>query len=157
MKFTLVKDLRQDPLMRPVLSGLLVFLILFFISNLAQKYEQIGLHVNTATLVMYGDEENFIDPISITSLLEMLHGDLFMMMMTLLSLSAVYIRLSPHINMSKVVIHLLMISAICSILFLLAAYYYHTIFLALWIFCLWIWHLLALSMSIESLYRLYNS
>ncbi len=157
MKFTLVKDLRQDPLMRPVLSGLLVFLILFFISNLAQKYEQIGLHVKTAALVMYGDEENFIDPISITSLLEILHSDLFMMMMTLLSLSAIYIRLSPHIKLSKIVLHLLMISAIFSILFLLGAYYFHTIFLTLWIIFLWIWHLLALSMSIESLYRLYQS
>ncbi|MEA3521678.1 MAG: hypothetical protein U9R50_01750 [Campylobacterota bacterium] len=157
MKFTLLKDLRRDPLMRPVLTGFLLFLMLFITSDLAQKREQIGLHVSSASGVIYGDEESYIDPISTVSLLEILHSDLFMVMMTLLTLSAIYIRLSPYEKLTKILLHAVMLSAILSFILLLMAHYFQSIFLILWLISLWSWHILAFCMSVESLYRLYSS
>ncbi|MEA1920242.1 MAG: hypothetical protein U9N52_10405 [Campylobacterota bacterium] len=156
MKFTLVKDLKSDTLMRPLLTGLLVFIMLFLLSDLLQKKHDIGLHVSTVNATLYGNEEEFIDSISLEVLLEIVHRDLFFMMMTLLSLSAVFGRVAPSTTLTHRTLHLLNISALLSIVFLFTAFYGGSFFVLMWLLTMWLWHLLAFGISMYSIVRLWR-
>ncbi len=154
MKFTLVKDLKNDPLMRPLLSGLLLFTMLFIISDIGQKKHDIGLHVSSASATFYGNEAAFIDPISLEVVLQTVHTDLFFMMMILLTLGAVYGRLVPNTRKSRFMMHLLNASALGSLGVFIACYY--TPLVVLWVVLMWSWHIAALVMSLEAIYRLWR-
>jgi len=156
VKFTLVKDLGSDALMRPLISGLLLFITLFLLSDLLQKKHDIGLHVESVTTTLYGNEEEFIDPISLEALLQIVHTDLFFMMMTLLTLSAVFGRLAPSSHMTHRILHLLNFSALSSLIFLFSAFYTDATVALLWLFAMWIWHLMALGISLYCFYRLWH-
>lgn len=154
MKFTLLKDLRTDPLMRPVLQGVLLFITLFIIADLLLKSHQIGLYGSQVALTLYGDEERYLDPISLSVLLELIHGDLFMSMLCLLTLSAVFIRLEPSQKRARAGVHLLFIAALLSPAALLGAHFGFALLVWAWVGLFWFWHLLALAMAASSAYRL---
>lgn len=156
MRFTLVKDLRKDALMRPLITGLLLFLSLFFISDLYQKKMDIGLDTSSVEATLYGDEAEFIDPISTEALLEIIHGDIFFMMMSLLSLSAVFGRVAPKRRSSGLAVHALNLFAFSSLLFLVTSTFFPMIPVIFWLVTMWGWHLLAIMMSLFSFYRLYR-
>jgi len=153
MKFTLVKDLQSDTLMRPVLMGVLVFILLFLGFDILNASHQVGLGFAEIHTYVYGNEEEFIDPISFASLLEYLHLSIFLMMMLLLTLSAIYARLCPSNRRAKTFINLSMLSAISSIISLLIAPYF-SLAIYLYSLCFWTWHIIATLMSLESLKKL---
>ncbi len=154
MKFTLVKDLRSDPLMRPVLIGVLLFLLLFFISDLFVMQDQIGLHVSKASQTLYGDEAQYLDPIAPLVLLELIHANLFMSMLSLLTLSAVFIRLETREKRARLGVHLLMLSALLAPALLYGASFGIPLLMAVWLLFYWLNHLIALLMILFSLWRL---
>jgi hypothetical protein len=156
MKFTLIKDLRGDALMRPLLGGLLAFVLLFLIFDVIQKHEMIGLSPAAAAATLYGDEETFTEAITFTGLLEVIHGDTFFAMMSLLTLSAVYARLVDSTRKRLFFINTAMLGAFFSLLSLLGAFYFGTPFLYGWITLFFLWHLSAFGMTAESLWRLYR-
>ncbi len=156
MRFTLVKDLRTDVLMRPIIGGLLLFTLLFLIFDVWHTSEKIGMIPTKVATFLYGNEEEFVEPVTQTSLLEIIHMDTFFAMMTLLTLSAVYARLSNSNSRKMVMINLAMISAIIAIISLMSAFLVHHFFLYVWLGCFSIWHVVAFGMGIESLWKLYR-
>lgn len=156
MKFTLIKELKSDALMRPLLTGLLLFMLLFLVSDLLSKNLEIGLTLDAATATLFGNEEEFIDPLSTKALLEILHADLFFMMMLLLTLSAVYGRVGPGTRFSHTLLHSVNLFALASVLLLPLIVYTALPLLTLWLVAVWGWHLLAFGISLQSLYRLYR-
>jgi len=156
MRFTLVKDLRTDALMRPLIGGLLLFTLLFLLFDVWHKIEQIGLLPTDVITFLYGNEEEFIEPITQSSLLEIIHMDTFFAMMILLTLSAVYARLSDSTSRKMIMINLSMIGAIFGIISLPLAYFLHPLFIYVWLLCFWGWHMIAYGMAIESFWKLYR-
>lgn len=156
MKFTLVKDLKKDALMRPLLTGLLLFLLLFLVSDVLNKKHQIGIGIDGVSSTLYGNEEEFLDPVSIEALLEIAHTDLFFIMMSLLSLSAVFGRLTPATRLNRGMIHAVNLTAFASVALLMIAYYSHPAIAVFWLAAMWGWHALAFWMAAASLYRLYR-
>lgn len=154
MRFTLVKDLREDALMRPLLAGLALFEIVFLVADVFLKRDHIGLDRQTLSNTLYGNEAEFIDPVSEHFLLELLHGDIFFMMMTLLTLSAVYARLSPSKRFAALLVNVAMLSAFAAIALLALAYYRGSTYLVPWLGAFWIWHAAALYMAAASLLNL---
>ena len=155
MRFTLVKDLRSDVLMRPLLSGLLLFIILFLTGDILLKREFIGLDMTAVSTTLYGNEEEFIEPLSPFTLLEHLHADIFFIMMTLLTLGAVYARVCPRKRLATVFIHLVMLAALGAVVFLALAYFKGAAFILPWLASFWLWHALALFMAAAALMRLH--
>ena len=155
MKFTLVKDIKGDTLMRPILGGLLLFILLFLSADVVLKNDHIGLTPTALAQTLFGNEEEYIEPVTEHFLLELMHSDIFFMMMTLLTLSAVYARLCQNKTIRIVNINATMISALLTILFLPLAYYLSAIFIFPYIIAFYAWHILALFMAIASLYYLY--
>lgn len=155
MRFTLVKDLREDALMRPLLSGLLLFSGAFLIADVFLKRQHIGLDQQALSQTLYGNEETFSEPVSEHFLLELLHSDIFFMMMTLLALSAVYARLCPSKRLASTLINIAMLSAIADIVLLALAFYRGEGYIMPWLGAFWVWHAAALFMAAASLFYLY--
>lgn len=156
MKFTLIKDIRGDALMRPLLGGVLAFVLLFLTFDVIQKHETVGLSPAAAAATLYGDEETFTEAITFSGLLEIVHGDTFFAMMSLLTLSAVYARLADSTRRRLLFINTAMVSAFFALPSLLGAYYFGTPILYGWIALFLLWHLIAFLMAAESLWRLYR-
>ena len=155
MKFTLVKDLKGDTLMRPLLGGLLLFILLFLTADILLKNDNIGLTPSHLSQTLFGDEEAYIEPITEHFLLEIMHSDIFFMMMTLLTLSTVYARLCQNTSIRVVNINATMISALLTIVFLPLAYYVSSLFILPYIITFYSWHILAFFMAVASLYYLF--
>ena len=141
--------------MRPLLGGLLVFILLFLTADIALKNDQIGLTPTQLSQTLFGNEEEYVTPITEHFLLELMHADIFFMMMTLLTLSAVYARLCQNERIRNFNIHTTMITALLSILFLALAYYLSELFIFPFIISFYSWHFLALIMALASLYYLF--
>lgn len=155
MKFTLVKDVKGDSLMRPLLGGLLLFIFLFLSADIFLKDDHIGLTESTLSKTLYGNEEEFIEPASEHFLLELMHSDIFFMMMTLLTLSAVYARLCQNSTLRLVNINATMIAALATVILLPMAYYVSADFVLPYIITFYAWHILALIMTLASLFYLF--
>jgi len=155
MKFTVIKDVKHDPLMRPLLGGLLLFILLFLSADIFLKDDHIGLTPSHLAQTLFGNEEEFIEPASEQFLLELMHSDIFFMMMTLLTLSAVYARLCQNARLRLININLTMVSALLSIVLFPLAYYLSAHFILPWIIAFYLWHILALMMTLASLFYLF--
>ena len=155
MKFTLVKDIKGDTLMRPLLGGLLTFVLLFLTADIFLKNDHIGLTPSHLAQTLFGNEEEYIEPVTEHFLLELMHSDIFFMMMTLLTLSTVYARLCQNPKIRMVNINAVMISALLAIIFLPLAYYLSAQFILPYIIAFYSWHIIALFMSVASLYYLF--
>ena len=141
--------------MRPILGGLLLFILLFLSADVLLKNDHIGLTPTQLSQTLFGNEAEYIEPATEHFLLELMHSDIFFMMMTLLTLSAVYARLCQNKTIRIVNINATMISALLTVLFLPLAYYLSAHFILPYIIAFYAWHILALFMAIASLYYLY--
>jgi len=155
MKFTLVKDVKGDSFMRPLLGGLLLFILLFLSADIVLKNDHIGLTEQTLEQTLYGNEEEYIEAASEHFLLELMHSDIFFMMMTLLTLSAVYARLCQNKTLRLLNINATMIAALLTVILLPLAYYVSAGFILPYIITFYIWHILALMMTAASLFYLF--
>lgn len=154
MRFTLVKDLREDALMLPLLRGLTFFAGAFLVADVFLKRDHIGLDYQTLSNTFYGNEAAFAEPVSEHFVLELLHSDIFFMMMTLLTLSAVYARLTPSKRLAALLINVAMLAALADVALLALSYYRGSTYLLPWLGAFWTWHAAALYMAAASLLNL---
>ncbi len=157
MKFTLIKDLNQDPMMKPILSGLLIFTFFYLIADIIIKHYNFGVLPSSISITLFGSEEEFIDPITKSSFLEIWHTDIFFIMMVLLSLSATFIRLTRNNKKNLLILNITLISSMLSLIALSLAFFVSSSFILLYSISLFTWHLLALYMAISSFWNLYNA
>ena len=156
LRFTLIKDLKKDKGMKPVLTGLVLFIILYILADFAVKHSSIGLFSDSLILTLLGNADEFLDPISKSSFLELIHAEIFFLMMILLTLSAVFIRLNSSKRFSLLILNLTMMGAIISLLSLGLSYFVSISFIHIYVVSFFIWHFGALYMSILSFWRLHN-
>ena len=156
MRFTLIKDLKQDSLMKPILSGLLIFTLLYLVSDIVVKYFSFGIFPDAINLTLFGDEEQFLDPLTKSSFLEFWHMEIFFIMMILLTLSAVFIRLASDDIHKIVIINLVMLLSIISLISILLAFFISKSFVEIYAVSFLSWHILAMYMALYSLWALYN-
>ena len=155
MQFTIVKNLRKDEAMRNVLGGLLTSILLYLIADFFVKHLSVGITPNALMLTLFGSEEEFIEPMSQSIFLEFWHVEIFFIMMILLTLSAIYIRVVNNVKNYKIILNIVMISAIISLIALPLAYYISSSFVLIYIVMYIIWHIGAIYMSLKSIWKLY--
>ena len=135
-----------------ILKGFLLFILLYLISDISVKYYSFGISIDAISTTLFGNEEEFIDPITKSSFLEFWHTEIFFMMMILLTLSAIFIRLA---NKSKIAMtNILMISAIISLVSLPMSYFVSSDFIYIYLLTFFIWHLSAIYMILYSFWKL---
>ncbi len=141
--------------MRPILSGLLFFTLLYLMGDVFVKHSNFGIFSGAINLTLFGDEDQFIDPLTHSSFLEFWHMEIFFIMMILLTLSAIFIRLSDKSKKQILITNITMLSSIISLLALLASFYLWAYFIELYVLCFFIWHTLASYMALFSLWKLH--
>lgn len=146
MKFLVTKELEQNRLLTLQVLLLTAILTLFIFSDMVLHHYQIGLTPTQALETLLGNEEAFLEPMLLTALLERIHMDIFISMITLMLLVVIYIRLSK--NRKNKMIHLSFLSAILAPISLLLGYFYGEIFIFLWLGLFVLWHLCALYFSV---------
>ncbi len=146
MKFLVTKELEQNKLLRLQVLWLTAILTLFLVTDLVLHHYQVGFDPSAAIEHILGNEEAFIEPILLSVLLENIHIDLFISMITLMLLVVIFIRV-VHDSKTKL-IHLAFLSAILAPLSLLLGYFYAEVFISLWIGFFILWHLCALYFAV---------
>lgn len=154
MRFTLIKDLQKDKLMRPILLGLLGFTLLYLCADLFMKYHNFGLSAETMAQTLFGNEEEFIDPMSKGVFLELWHSEIFFTMMVVFTLSTVCIRLCEASRLSLIMVNLMLLSSLLALVALPLSFYYSQALLVFYAASFLLWHLLALVATLFSLKRL---
>lgn len=155
MKFTLIKDLKQDSLMKPILSGLLICTLLYLIADIIVKNATVGIFITDITYSLFGNEEEFLDPMLQSTFLEFWHIEIFFIMMILLSLSAVFIRLSTMNIKNLVILNTTLLSAIVSLISIVMSYFVSDSFLIVYVISFFLWHILSFYMALISLWNLH--
>ena len=140
--------------MRPIINGLLLFILFYIPFDIYVKSHTMGLSNLAVMTTLFGNADEFIDPINKSVLLEFVHMEIFFLMMILLTLSAVYIRLLSHKIKSLLCMHLLLSFALLTPISLLLAYFFNNEFVNIYLFSFYTWHLLALLMTLRSLWEL---
>ena len=154
MKFLVTKDLAHSTLLTTLMSAV-VFVILLYIGFDAVLHAYvIGLDMPSVSVTLFGDAENFVEPILIDSLLLQVHIDLFMTLFAILILSSIYIRLYSSKTMTKWIVHLLFILGMLAPVTLMMAYYAGTLFVVMWLMSFVLWHVLAFIVGIMILKKL---
>jgi len=156
VKFLTTKELNENPFLRYLIAGLLAFFVLFLISDIALHHLQIGLSFKEACSLILGDEEEFIEPILLETLLLIVHIDLFFSMLLLLCLTAISIRVFKRGNPTFLFLNTLYILAILAPLLLISSYFFGKFVVVSWVVVFVIWHILALFLSLKTLYAIFR-
>ena len=143
MKFLVTKDLAHSTLLS-YLMGSVVFVILLYLGldTVLHAYV-IGLDMHSVSVTLFGDAENFVEPVLVDSLLLQVHIDLFMTLFAILMLSSIYIRLYSSKVMTKWIVHFLFILGMLAPVTLILAYFVSALFTAVWLISFVLWHVLA--------------
>lgn len=152
MKFTLIKNLQKDSAMSLILKGFLIFILLYLISNILVMNSSFGISVDSINSTLFGNEDEYVDPITESAFLEFWHTEIFFIMMILFTLNAVFIRVAKR---SRIILtNVLMISAITSLISLALAYYVSDFFINIYVYTFFIWHIMAAYISLYSFWKL---
>lgn len=154
MKFLLNKDLTYSKLLGNLMAGVVFALFFYLLLDIILHAYVIGLDVTTLSTTLYGNLEEFIEPILIDTLLLQVHIDLFMSLFTIMIVASIYIRLySTHV-LTKRLVHLLFILGLLSPILLMVAYFTTVGFIYAWLVSFMLWHFLGMLLSMLIVKRL---
>ena len=157
MKFLVSKDAAPTPLLRQLMIAVTAALLLYLLLDVVLHGYLIGLSPQTAAQTLFGDEEAFVEPMLFESLLLQVHIDLFMALVSLLILVAIYLRMMQKEKVRIGVLHSLFLAALGAPLLLIVAYFDGSFWLYGWVGAFFIWHLLGLFVGTAALKRLFAS
>jgi len=155
MKFLVVKNINEDKNFKPLLGGLLLFMLFYLFVNIFLKHYSIGILPLDLANNFLGNEQTYLDPMELHVFLEFWHMDIFFMMMILLTLSAVYMRINKYSKLTLLTTHINLLSAFIYLSSLAMSYFFISWFVYLSFVSFVIWHLLSVYMTSISLYKLY--
>lgn len=141
--------------MRPLLTFLLLFIMIYLLSDIFVKYFSFGLFPNQVRTTLFGDIKEFIDPIIEAEFLEFWHAEIFFAMMVLFTLSTIYIRLTQASKLAIFIVNLMMISALLCLVSLPLAYYAWAPLVNLYVLSFFLWHLSTLFAALHAIKRFY--
>lgn len=154
MKFLVTKDLAHSTLLTYLMSAVVFIILLYIGFDVALHAYVIGLDMQNISSTLFGDAENFVEPILLDSLLLQAHIDLFMTLFAILILSSIYIRLYSSKAMTKWIVHLLFILGMLAPVTLILAYFADALFVPVWLITFVLWHVLAFLVGIMILKKL---
>lgn len=148
MKFLVSKDLAHSTLLRHLMTGVVFALFFYWVLDIVLHAYVLGLDVTTLSTTLYGNNEEFIEPILIDTLLLQVHIDLFMSLFAIMIVASIYIRIYSTKVMTKWLVHLLFILGLLSPILLMVAYFTTVGFIYVWLVSFVLGHILGMSMSL---------
>jgi len=157
MKFLISKDRKPSVLLKLLMANVMVAILFYILLDIFLHAYILGFDIATVKANIFGDEENFIEPILLETLLLQVHIDIFMSLIAVMILSSVYIRYHSEQKQSKIFVHLFLFSALVSPIILLLSFFTNMMLVYLYIFMYALWHILAFIMASLNLKRLWFS
>jgi len=148
MKFLVTKELAYSSLLKNLVVGVCIALFFYFMLDVLLHGYIIGFTFEEMNSTLYGNAEEFIEPILIDSLLLQVHIDLFMSLLAVMMIASIYIRLFSTQKMTKWLVHTLFLLSLLSPMILIFAYLTSKIAVFIWIVCFVLGHLLAMIMTV---------
>jgi len=141
-------------MMKPLLNALLLFIFIYIIFDIFVKSHTMGLSFAQVNTTLFGNADEFLDPMNKAVFLEFIHTQIFFIMMLLLTLCAIFIRLLHHKQNTLLLMNLLMLCGLLAPLMLFGAYFYTPKFIPIYLFAFFSWHFIAFYMTLASLWEL---
>lgn len=154
MKFLVTKDLAHSTLLGTLMLGVSVALFFYLGLDVVLHGYVFGFDFQSIANTLYGNSEEFIEPLLIDSLLLQVHIDLFMSLFSIMILASIYIRLFSAKKSTKKLVHVLFIFGLAAPIALLIAYFTSFAFVYSWIVSFLFWHLVAMGMSLAIIKKL---
>ena len=154
MKFLVTKDLAHSSLLGKLMASVVVAIFFYFVLDIVLHAYVVGLDVSTISTTLFGNTEEFIEPILIDTLLLQVHIDLFMSLFSIMIVASIYIRLHSTKVMTKWLVHSLFILGLLAPILLIVAYFTSVSFVYLWLGCFILGHLLGMLLSLMIIKRL---
>jgi len=148
MKFLVTKDLQHSTLLGNLMAGVSVALFFYLGLDVVLHAYVIGSDIQSITNTLYGNVEEFIEPILLDSLLLQVHIDLFMSLFSIMIIASIYIRLYSDKRVTKWLIHILFILGLLAPLFLIVAHFTSMGFVYAWLASFVLGHLLGMGLSL---------
>lgn len=140
--------------MKPIINGLLIFVLIYLIADIFVTKHSLGLSFLEISNTLFGNEDEFLEPMSKSIFMEYVHAKIFYLMMIFLSISAVFARLFHKQRYMILSINVLMISGLLSIVSLSITYFMDASFIYTYMVSYYLWHIIALGISAASLWVL---
>lgn len=144
MKFLISKDIHSNPNFTLLLGFYSLMIFLYFIGDLFYLLNFFGSSLTEVLSTLKGNPDEFIEPLSLLSLLEHLHVSLFLSILALFTTMAVVLRIRLGYAHKKLIILISMISLQISFLSLIGTYFLHDAFVYGFILATLLWHLAGL-------------
>jgi len=154
MKFLVSKNLHTNPNFTLLLSFYALMMLLYFIGDIFYLINFFGPTPCEVISTIKGKAEDFIEPLSLLSLLEHLHISLFLAILALFTTMAILLRLSLSFTHKKWIILLAMGSALLSFMALLGLYFSSKWMVYPFILFSLMWHLVGIYALSIALYQL---
>jgi len=154
MKFLVTKDLAHSTLLSNLMLGVCVALFLYLGLDVILHGYVLGTNITEVSTTLYGNVEEFVEPILIDSLLLQVHIDLFMSLFGIMIIASIYIRLFSAKPSTKKLVHALFTFGLAAPLALLIAYFTSVGFVYSWVVSFLFAHLLAIAMALAIIKKL---
>ncbi|MDH5464315.1 MAG: hypothetical protein OEW60_01725 [Thiovulaceae bacterium] len=148
MKFFVSGDIKHQRKLVLAIFIVALFFILFLLSDMWVKSKLFGLTIHDVSQTLLGDEENFIEPYAFSTLLEMIHTDLFFVMMLFILSGALYFRIKKQSKRARIIMSIILLMVFVSMITPFVGLHYYLGSL-LWYYSFIIWHLLFIVIYID--------
>ncbi len=141
MKFLVSKDIHSNPNFALLLGFYSLMMFLYFIGDLFYLSHFFGSSTQEVLATLKGDADEFIEPLSLLSLLEHIHISLFLSILALFTTMAIVLRIKLTHMHKKLIILIAMLSLLISFISLAATYFLHNTFVNAFVVTTLLWHL----------------
>lgn len=154
MKFLVSKNIHENPNFVLLIGFYSLLLLCYFAGDLVYLSHFFGTSPSSVLVTLKGNEDEFIEPLSLLSFLEHFHISMFISILAIFTTMAIILRLSIRNTHKSLILILSMGSVLLSALSLLISYFFIEGFVYLFIFTTLIWHLSGLYAVTLTLYEL---
>ena len=140
MKFLVSKDIHSNPNFTLLLSFYSLMMLLYFVSDIFYLFNFFGSSFSEILSTLKGNADEFIEPLSLLSLLEYFHISLFLAILALFTIMAIILRVKLSLRYKKLIILSSMLSLLLSFLALLGTYFFMDIFVYGFVAFSLLWH-----------------
>ena len=140
MKFLVSKDLHANSNFTLLLGFYALMMLLYFIGDLFYMLNFFGTSTVEVLSTLKGNPDEFVEPLSLLSLLEHLHIALFLAILALFTTMAIILRINLSFTHKKIIILLSMSSLLISFLSLIGTYFLADVFVYGFILFSLLWH-----------------
>jgi len=154
MKFLISKELSQATLLKNLMLAVCVALFFYLGLDVLLHAYVFGFDLSSISSTLYGNTEEFIEPILLDTLLLQVHIDLFMSLFSMMIIASIYIRLYSEDSFTKILVHTLFVLGLVAPLLLVVAYFTEMVVVYVWLIGFILGHLLAMYMSLTIVKKL---